>query len=349
MLSPLAEVLPMLISFLCSKCLEMRLLATDIITAFTSAKMHNLVTPENSFLLISRQIRGVIDEQHRGDPFPEDSDLISVLRNAAGLPTMPHAADGPLWVTTIVSCLIVLSDCYMFSHQHSMDFFNDIIDYLGCNENPLVVTLRLHTWKCVMWAYCRIPLSESQVHESEALIDRRSAYDYVERSFDGRLEFILAASLLHRAPGDADYSQSSVQRTESIVNTVWLLTGMLKSEHDTIRRDAVLILTRITTEKSEQQAYTANLSKELYDGTILRTVRLEDMVRSLPTPALEDIMPLDKDELAQHWDTFLDLLEDVVQQYLRKKLVLEDVSLILCSSSRSDYYPSATSQVYGNR
>ncbi|KAF9005428.1 hypothetical protein BDQ17DRAFT_1353043 [Cyathus striatus] len=304
------------LAFLSSGSFELRLDAADALCSFAAAKIQLPVTPV--FETFAESIRMYIEGQVSKVLAHKPNCLPTILSNTIS----DDKGKGPRWIVAVVAS-IILSDYLLFLHPKSLKLVLNALSRLRQNKRDAARTEHSLLWKCLIWAFSRIPRNSSDAKLEDI---RRKAFNVVRQE--------LTRGLLSTCtPSDVDPA-----RTASDISLLLGIPSTMITNHDHLATFEGLALLNQIMRGSKQTDKLADNRRlfplALIDGSLLKPRRptddMTDTVKSLGCTHLPDIRPLTQNEIVYHLDDIINIWKCSTQKALMESelAIPEDVFTI---------------------
>jgi len=323
---PFSDVLPSILPHLVSSSLDVRLQATKTINAFVWEKINSsFESIKQCIIPISYHVRSFIDAQIAIRKSPRiELALRRTINGALALDIVEHPAQGPFWALNVLACLIVLSDFLLFSHPRSLKLALPSLAQALSHRCSAVRSLQLQVWKCLTWAFLRLPLGRE--HEDVRSVDssldvEHRAFLLVKQETNGGIGATLAMSLLgtHNTTG---------RIVHPVSKALAVVEDMVGSGTESTQKEGLLLLARFldATGTSRAETNQGNLSGDiifstiLFDNTLLHPSwdHVSDAIQSDGQSNMGEMRCLSDQETVQHWDTLISIWIDSARRCLQE-------------------------------
>ncbi|TFK39035.1 hypothetical protein BDQ12DRAFT_682901 [Crucibulum laeve] len=319
---PLRELLPGVLSQLLSEYTDCRIAATNILCAFTLAKLEKIYVGEHGSdvsMIIQAYIQGQTSKRGR-------SPLL--LDRVTKIIAEPGQGYNVCWAATVTACFLVLSDFSLFSHTPSLRLFISLLAQFGNRENTVARSIHPHLWKIFIWAFSRIGAESNGTSTNGKKLSfltehKERCYRVVRQELQHGTGIGLAASLLRGHDFGADPKQTSPEVSESLA----IAKDLIINKDTSARREGLMLLERFLSaigdssvskfseEKSQSEEWI--ISPELIDGTFLKisdSRALRNAVQGMTRSIVDHVRQLSAAEILHHWDNILDIWKGGVKK-----------------------------------
>jgi len=309
---PCQIILPGTLEFLTSGSLEYRFQAAHTTSAFASAKLKVLAVEENDFLPSSTTVQSFLEK--------DEITFLHVLKRACARKKIKHPAKGPQWAIVTISSLTILLDSYIFWCSSILrDFLDCLLLVRKRQENDLDDFTTLHPlgWKCLLWAFSRIPPHVGRMTETAQEEDsmRDRAYCVIKQGLRNGVGSFLVSQMLEHSQED--------EGGDTIMDALGIIQDMVDTGEASAYQEGVLLLTRLVHAVGRNASKANDVSKktftmldqQLFDGSVLACKREKLKILLAPLNWVDPgvVRGLTEDEIVLHWDRLVELWKKYVQ------------------------------------
>ncbi|KAK7469373.1 hypothetical protein VKT23_003848 [Stygiomarasmius scandens] len=308
---PCQIILPGTLEFLTSGSLEYRFQAAHTTSAFASAKLEVLAVEENDFLPSSTAVQFFLEK--------DEITLLHVLKRACARKKIKHPAKGPQWAIVTISSLTILLDSYIFWCSSILRDFLDcllLIRKRQENDSDDFTTLHPLGWKCLLWAFSRIPPHVGRMTETAQEEDgmRDRAYCVIKQELRDGMGSLLVSQMLEHSQED--------EGGDTIMDALGIIQDMVDTGEATAYQEGVLLLTRLVhavgrnaSKADDVSNKTFMLDQQLFDGSVLACKREKLKILLAPLNWVDPgvVRGLTEDEIILHWGRLVELWKKCVQ------------------------------------
>lgn len=317
-----------------SKDSDIRFHVIHSLSAFALAKIETTHLAENDFFALSELIKdfmGLQGSNHPSHPGSNSSILRDLLRQDLQVPErVPR-------VLSLMACLIILTDSYVFSHGRTLRLVRDVLQDCRdgpCSSNKSICVIQASVLKCLVWAFGRIPSAcrgqSLPIEGPDGFKDK--AFLFLYNDILPGLPAAITIALQTEMRGFAldgfldaafDPLKHLVEHITSLIqNPRWKGIGV----------EARRLFLKLLGHPSqifeiEDVSFRADvlISRSLLDGTLLHAEleALVEIASRLPNTYTELVRPLTRQDVYSYWEPLLKAWLTLANNALRKGLGLE--------------------------
>ncbi|KAF7298883.1 hypothetical protein MIND_00836300 [Mycena indigotica] len=235
--------------------------------------------------------------------------IVRTLRITLAATEVQNVAQGPVWALTTIAALLVLANSEAYAHDGARKVFCALLPLAVKHKKSSIRTLACTVWRCATWAYCQPLLPESDDFEPENKGGRRKLAKIEESRME--LWTRLLQGMVDMGVGISTIAALLAETEHDMEENIGLAAGILKSMtipgKNNHLPDAIDILARMVSYEAREMPW--SWDKLLPRGLLSASpglltaeyTSLEAPVRTVlaQCPAVDDVRPLDREELAQ--------------------------------------------------
>jgi hypothetical protein len=334
----LAPLLPGVLSHLVGSSVDLRFQAARAVNSFALAKI--AYTPSDPITAtISRSVSSHLQSQSgKSKSSPSVTRLSTVVSTCLTVENPAHPSDGPVWAIVVLASIAILLDHLLFLHPASLRLLLPSFAQAHSHKRNTVKSLHPHAWRCLLWAFSRIPTQTRSSEEGTDLQER--AFLVVRQEIRDGLGVVLVAALLGMGKADGPLiadgegtSSSHLQRALDVMEEM-ICSGNEQMQQQGMGLLSTLVSSIGVSPTSDSKKHTWEedviLTRALFDGTVLNGSRehLGAIVRNVEEPQLEQVRQLTEGEIVQHWDRLVAIWMNAVELTVKETVTVSTIRLL---------------------
>ncbi|KAL0961384.1 hypothetical protein HGRIS_006337 [Hohenbuehelia grisea] len=288
--------------------------AAEVISAFAYAKLNLPQETNHAYDRVCHIILSFVDTQTSKKKSLQSTMKLPSLISTALIDEDPRKlARGPIWALTLLAAFIILGDHQVFSHPRLLKLALPSIANAASHKRSAVRALHPFLWKCLVWAFARIPadpaaLEGDEVSDVAELRDLRNrAFLMVKQETKGDIGLALIVALLDSSPSTPCASFQFEQGCKALQ----VLEEMIAERSPLAVQNGIMVLNRLLAHSDVDAPPESSkvVPLALLDGTIqgARHDRILERVRALDECTANQVRRLGDAEISQHWNLLLDI------------------------------------------
>jgi hypothetical protein len=261
----------------------------------------------NSSLEISLDHRKVIsdfvleflDKQWAKTTSTQTSELLHIAKLAIAVEEECGLVEGPIWLFSTMSSLIVLSDHHLFSHSDAFKFFMRLAVMGFAHVRSVVRGLAQRLWSCLAIAFTRIP--DEDVRTKEAV------FLYFDRSPRSDIGIAIVTMLLNTSAAPLSSPPEQITSFDAVSRALVLVRNMAHDSDKHISSDGLSLLQKLMSgvgapapSTPDMTTSSPTLPMSLFDGSLLTDKWDRSTLRSIHRSSLTEVRHLSEAEIICH-------------------------------------------------
>lgn len=248
--------------------------------------------------VISDFVLDFLDKQWNKTTSTQTPELLHIAKAAIAVEEESGLVEGPIWLFSMMSSLIILSDHCLFSHSDTFKFFMRLAVLGFAHVRSVVRGLAQRLWSCLAIAFTRIP--DEDVRTKEAV------FLYLDRSPRSDIGIAVVTMLLNTA---APPSPSPEQTTsfDAVSRALILVRNMTHNSDEHISSDGLSLLHKLMSgvgapapSAPDMTTSSPRLPTSLFDGSLLTSKWDRSTILSIHRSSLTEVRHLSEAEIICH-------------------------------------------------
>ncbi|KAG2361697.1 hypothetical protein BDR07DRAFT_1461296 [Suillus spraguei] len=208
-------------------------------------------------------------------------------------------AEGPVWLLSMMSSLVILSDHYLFSHSNTFKFLMWPALLGFTHVRSMIRGLAQRLWSCLAIAFTRIP--EEDVRTKEAV------FLYLNRRTRSDVGIAVVTMLLNKSAAPPSSSSEQTTSFDAVSRALSLVHDMVHDSDERISSDGLSLLHTLMGGMGAPAPSTpgvttnsSTLPTSLFDGSLLADKQYRSTIRSIHHSLLAEVRHLSEAEIIRH-------------------------------------------------
>ncbi|KAG0704225.1 hypothetical protein DFH29DRAFT_912381 [Suillus ampliporus] len=243
-----------------------------------------------------------LDTQCARTTSPQIPALQRIAQAAMSMKEEPEPVEGPVWLLSIITSLVILSDHCLFSHSCAFKFIMRFGGLALTHQRSVVRALVPHIWTCIIFVFARIP--DEDVRTKEAV------FLFLGLDPGGGIGATLVTTLLNTSAAHSSSSSEQTTSFDAVSRALTLVHDMAHNSNKHTSSDSLSLLHKLMggvgasapMSSPDLTASPLRLPTPLFDGSIITASwdRLKTILRSIYRPPVNEVRHLSEAEIIQH-------------------------------------------------
>lgn len=248
--------------------------------------------------VISDFVLDFLDKQWDKTTSTQTPELLHISKAAMAVEEESGLVEGPIWLFSMMSSLIILSDHCLFSHFDTFKFFMRLAVLGFAHVRSVVRGLAQRLWSCLAIAFTRIP--EEDVRTKEAV------FLYLDRSPRSDLGIAVVTMLLNTAAPPSPPPEETTS-FDAVSRALILVRNMTHNSDQHISSDGLSLLHKLMSgvgapapSAPDMTTSSPRLPTSLFDGSLLTSKWDRSTILSIHRSSLTEVRHLSEAEIICH-------------------------------------------------
>ncbi|KAG2342192.1 hypothetical protein BDR05DRAFT_1060484 [Suillus weaverae] len=293
------QQLPLVLSHLLCNSYAVRLQAALVLGRMALSLLNSSLDISLDYRkVISDFVLDFLDKQCAKTTSTQISELHRIAKAAIAVEEESELVEGPVWLLSTMSSLIILSDHCLFSHSDTFKFFMRLAVLGFAHVRSVVRGLAQRLWSCLAIAFTRMPDEDVRTKEAVFLyLDRRPRSD---------IGIAVVTMLLNTSA--APSSSSSEQITfDAVSRALTLVHDMAHDSDKHISSNGLSLLHQLmggvgapAPSTPDMSTSSPRLPTSLFDGSLLTGKWDRSTLHSIHRSSLTEVRHLSEAEILRH-------------------------------------------------
>ncbi|KAG1774913.1 hypothetical protein EV702DRAFT_475118 [Suillus placidus] len=249
--------------------------------------------------VISDFVLDFLDKQCAKTTSTQISELHRIAKAAIAVEEESELVEGPVWLLSTMSSLIILSDHCLFSHSDTFKFFMRLAVLGFAHVRSVVRGLAQRLWSCLAIAFTRIP--DEDVRTKEAV------FLYLDRRFRSDIGIAVVTMLLNTSAAPSSSSSEQITSFDAVSRALTLVHDMAHDSDKHISSDGLSLLHKLmggvgapAPSTPDMTTSSPRLPTSLFDGSLLTDKWDRSTLHSIHRSSLTEVRHLSEAEILRH-------------------------------------------------
>ncbi|KAG2037796.1 hypothetical protein BDR03DRAFT_919410 [Suillus americanus] len=294
------QQLPLILSHLLCSSYAVRLQAVLVLGRMALSLLNSsLDVSLDHRKVISDFVLDFLDKQWAKTNSTQISELHRIAKAAIAVVEESEIVEGPVWLLSMMSSLVILSDHCLFSHSDTFKYFIQLAVLGLAHVRSVVRGLAQRLWSCLAIAFTRIPDEDARTKEAVFL--------YLDRKPLSAIGIAVVTMLLNTSAVPSSSSSEQITSFDAVSRALTLVHDMTHDSDEHTSSDGLLLLHKLmggvgapapstlgTTTSSPR------LPRSLFDGSLLTGKWDRSTLCSIHSSLLTEVRYLSEAEIIRH-------------------------------------------------
>jgi len=227
------------------------------------------------------------------------SELHRIARVAMAVEEKSELIEGPVWLFSMMSSLVILSDHCLFSHSDTFKCFMQLAVLRFAHVRSVVRGLAQCLWSCLAIAFTRIP--DENVRTKEAV------FLYLNRKPLSDIGMAVVTVLLNSSAAPSSFSSEQITSFDAVSRALTLVHDMAHDSDKYISSDGLSLLHKLmggvgvpAPSTPGMTTSSPRLPTSLFDGSLLTGKWDRSTLCSIYRSSLTEVRHLSEGEIIRH-------------------------------------------------
>ncbi|KAG2082816.1 hypothetical protein BD769DRAFT_1543347, partial [Suillus cothurnatus] len=258
----------------------------------------SLISSRASDIVISDFVWDFLDKQW-AKTISQISELHRIARVAMAVEEKSELIEGPVWLFSMMSSLVILSDHCLFSHSDTFKCFMQLAVLRFAHVRSVVRGLAQRLWSCLAIAFTRIP--DENVRTKEAV------FLYLNRKPLSDIGMAVVTVLLNSSAAPSSFSSEQITSFDAVSRALTLVHDMAHDSDKHISSDGLSLLHKLmggvgvpAPSTPGMTTSSPRLPTSLFDGSLLTGKWDRSTLCSIYRSSLTEVRHLSEGEIIRH-------------------------------------------------
>ncbi|KAG1822874.1 uncharacterized protein BJ212DRAFT_1477283 [Suillus subaureus] len=249
--------------------------------------------------VISDFVLDFLDKQWPKTASTQISEFHHIAKAAIAAEEKSELVEGPVWLLSMMSSLVILSDHCLFSHSDTFKYFMQLAVLGYAHVRSVVRGLAQRLWSCLAIAFTRIPDQDIRTKEAVFL--------YLDRKPLSDVGIAVVTMLLNTSATPSSSSSEQITSFDAVSRALTLVHDMAHDSDKRISSDGLSLLHKLmggvgapAPSTPGMTTSSPRLPTSLFDGSLLTGKWDRSTLRSIYPSSLTEVRHLSEGEIVRH-------------------------------------------------